>query len=220
MKLTIKNFVLLSVWVSPKNLSGVSGVRERGQACNVTKSDTPAWAFFTFFKLYKWYQNGRSVSRTGETLQEWREAKRSRFQRVEDSALISSSKNSFACSKFSQYQNQYLAFNLNDGYHSHLISSFWPGSDSWYEWIFLVYIDLSQRNKKHLRQKMTVCSKTLFIRIWMTYCKFNAFLWKFCLYTVRIKCYTVKKKSSLLFLKLISGDFSNFIFHIESNHHT
>ena len=88
MKLTIKNFVLLSVWVSPKNLSGVSGVRERGQACNVTKSDTPAWAFFTFFKLYKWYQNGRSVSCTGETLQEWREAKRSRFQRVEDSALI------------------------------------------------------------------------------------------------------------------------------------
>ena len=25
------------------------------KACNFTKSNTPIWAFFTFFKLYKWY---------------------------------------------------------------------------------------------------------------------------------------------------------------------
>ena len=25
-------------------------------ACNFTKSNTPPWVFFTFFKLYKWYQ--------------------------------------------------------------------------------------------------------------------------------------------------------------------
>ena len=26
------------------------------QACNFTKINTPSWVFFTFFKLYKWYQ--------------------------------------------------------------------------------------------------------------------------------------------------------------------
>ena len=26
------------------------------EACNFTKIDTPLWVFFTFFKLYKWYQ--------------------------------------------------------------------------------------------------------------------------------------------------------------------
>ena len=25
-------------------------------ACNLTKSNTPPWLFFTFFKLYDWYQ--------------------------------------------------------------------------------------------------------------------------------------------------------------------
>ena len=25
-------------------------------ACNFTESDTHPWVFFTFFKLYKWYQ--------------------------------------------------------------------------------------------------------------------------------------------------------------------
>ena len=25
-------------------------------ACNFTKINTPPWVFFTFFKLYKWYQ--------------------------------------------------------------------------------------------------------------------------------------------------------------------
>ena len=31
-------------------------------ACNVTKSNTPPWVFFTFFNLYKWFQIGQSVS--------------------------------------------------------------------------------------------------------------------------------------------------------------
>ena len=26
------------------------------EACNFTKSNTPPWVFFTFFKLHKWYQ--------------------------------------------------------------------------------------------------------------------------------------------------------------------
>ena len=28
----------------------------------VNKSSTPLWVFFTFFKLYKWYQIAQSVS--------------------------------------------------------------------------------------------------------------------------------------------------------------
>ena len=26
------------------------------KACDFTKSNNPPWVFFTFFKLYKWYQ--------------------------------------------------------------------------------------------------------------------------------------------------------------------
>ena len=31
---------------------------------NFTKSETPPWVFFTFFKLYKWYQMTQRVSNT------------------------------------------------------------------------------------------------------------------------------------------------------------
>ena len=30
-------------------------VKLQAEACNVTKSNTPPWVFFTFLKLYKWY---------------------------------------------------------------------------------------------------------------------------------------------------------------------
>ena len=30
-------------------------VKLQVKACNFTKSNTPSWVFFTFFKLYKWY---------------------------------------------------------------------------------------------------------------------------------------------------------------------
>ena len=30
-----------------------------------TKSNTPPWEFFTFFKLYKWYQIAQSISYYG-----------------------------------------------------------------------------------------------------------------------------------------------------------
>ena len=29
----------------------------QSSACNSTKSNTPPWVFFIFFKLYKWYQS-------------------------------------------------------------------------------------------------------------------------------------------------------------------
>ena len=34
------------------------------QNCNFTKRNTPPWVFFTFFKLYKWYQISQSISTT------------------------------------------------------------------------------------------------------------------------------------------------------------
>ena len=36
----------------------------RAQICHITKSSTPPWVFFTYFKLYKWYQIAQSVSFT------------------------------------------------------------------------------------------------------------------------------------------------------------
>ena len=31
-------------------------------ACNFTKSNTPPWVFFTFFKLYRWYQIAQNIT--------------------------------------------------------------------------------------------------------------------------------------------------------------
>ena len=31
-------------------------------ACNFTKSNTPSWVFFMFFKLYKWYQIAQNIT--------------------------------------------------------------------------------------------------------------------------------------------------------------
>ena len=44
-----------------KNLKNTHGrvlvsVKLQASACNFTNSNTPPWVFFTFFKLYKWYQ--------------------------------------------------------------------------------------------------------------------------------------------------------------------
>ena len=44
-----------------KNLKNTHGavlilVKLQVSSCNFTKINTPPWVFFTFFKLYKWYQ--------------------------------------------------------------------------------------------------------------------------------------------------------------------
>ena len=44
-----------------KNMKNIHGgelllVKLQVLACNFTKSNTPPYVFFTFFKLYKWYQ--------------------------------------------------------------------------------------------------------------------------------------------------------------------
>ena len=36
--------------------------KERLLACNFTKSNTPPWVFFTFLKLYKWYQIAQNIT--------------------------------------------------------------------------------------------------------------------------------------------------------------
>ena len=53
-------------------------VKLQAEACNFTKSNTPSRVFFTFFKLYKWYQIAQSITMLWETglhytrIQEWR----------------------------------------------------------------------------------------------------------------------------------------------------
>ena len=37
-------------------------VKLQAEACNFTKSNNPTWDFFTFIKLYKWYQIAQSIT--------------------------------------------------------------------------------------------------------------------------------------------------------------
>ena len=44
-----------------KNVKNTHGgvlilVKLQAEACNFTKTNTPPWVFFTFLKLYKWYE--------------------------------------------------------------------------------------------------------------------------------------------------------------------
>ena len=40
-------------------------VKLQAEACNFTKSNSPPWVFFTFFKLYKWYQITQRITNNG-----------------------------------------------------------------------------------------------------------------------------------------------------------
>ena len=44
-----------------KNIHGVVLLLVKLQTCNFTKSKNPPWVFYTFLKLYKWYQMAQSV---------------------------------------------------------------------------------------------------------------------------------------------------------------
>ena len=37
-------------------------VKLQASACNFTRSNTPIWVFFTFLKLYKWYQIAHNIT--------------------------------------------------------------------------------------------------------------------------------------------------------------
>ena len=70
LKTNIKSFitstyvVICAIWYHLFNLKNVKNthggmlllVKLQAEACNYTKSNTPPWKFFTFFKLYEWYQ--------------------------------------------------------------------------------------------------------------------------------------------------------------------
>ena len=70
LKTKIKSFikstyvVICAIWYHLFNLKNVKCthggvlllVKLQAEACNYTKSNTPPWVFFTFFKLYEWYQ--------------------------------------------------------------------------------------------------------------------------------------------------------------------
>ena len=55
--LCIYNVMLCAIWYHLYNLKNVLLlVKLQVEASNFTKSSTPPWMCFTFFKLYKWYQ--------------------------------------------------------------------------------------------------------------------------------------------------------------------
>ena len=43
-------------------------VKLQAESCNFTKSDIPPWVFFTFFKLYEWFQIAQSTTFYGFVL--------------------------------------------------------------------------------------------------------------------------------------------------------
>ena len=62
--------MLCAIWYHVHNLKNVKNthgrvlilVKFQAETCNFTKSNTPPWVFFTFFKLYKWYQIAQRIT--------------------------------------------------------------------------------------------------------------------------------------------------------------
>ena len=54
-----------AIWYHLYNLKNVKntlgGVLLLVNLSNFTESNTPPWVFFTFFKLYRWYQTAQSI---------------------------------------------------------------------------------------------------------------------------------------------------------------
>ena len=62
--------MLCVVWYHLYNLKNVKNthggdlllVKSEALTRNVTKSNTPTWVFFTFLRLYKWYQIAQRIT--------------------------------------------------------------------------------------------------------------------------------------------------------------
>ena len=54
-----------------KNIHGGVLLLVQAEACNFTNSNTPPWMFFTFFKLYKWYQIAQRITYDRDRRQEF-----------------------------------------------------------------------------------------------------------------------------------------------------
>ena len=52
-----------------KNVENTQGGVLLLVACNSAKSNTPPWVFFTFFKLYKWYNGTKSRNASYQCIQ-------------------------------------------------------------------------------------------------------------------------------------------------------
>ena len=70
--------VRCAIWYYSYNLKNVKNthrgvlllVKLQASACNFTKSNTPPWVFFTFFKLYEQYQIVQRTTYLGDSLRE------------------------------------------------------------------------------------------------------------------------------------------------------
>ena len=76
-----------AIWYHLYNLKNVKNthggvlllVKLQAEVCNFnTKSNTPPWVFFTFFKLYKWYQTAQRITNTVQ-IHRWTWYNRSNF---------------------------------------------------------------------------------------------------------------------------------------------
>ena len=62
--------MLCAIWYHVHNLKNVKNthgrvlilVKFQAETCNFIKSNTPPLVFFTFFKLYKWYQIAQRIT--------------------------------------------------------------------------------------------------------------------------------------------------------------
>ena len=62
--------MLCSIWYHLYNLKDMKNthggvlllIKMQALACNFTKSNTPPWMFFAFFKLYSWYEIVESIT--------------------------------------------------------------------------------------------------------------------------------------------------------------
>ena len=56
--------MLCAIWDHLYNLKNMKNIHREVllSACNFTKSNTPPWVFFTFLKLYKWYQIAQRIT--------------------------------------------------------------------------------------------------------------------------------------------------------------
>ena len=62
--------MLCAIWYHLRNLKNIKNthggvlllVKLQPKVCNFSKSNTPPWLLFTFFKLCKWYQIAQSIT--------------------------------------------------------------------------------------------------------------------------------------------------------------
>ena len=80
-------------------------VKLQAKVCSFTKSNTPAWALSSFFKLYKWFQIAQSITYNGKSVM-W-----NRFQ-TKQTGECSFFPNYFYVNNFESLKRRFSKFNL------------------------------------------------------------------------------------------------------------